>query len=716
MRGGGVVAAAFEEESVEAAASGAVLEGDTLALDAADGGSGWVTGRGSPPAQPSDVAASSAQTRKPWATRIARAGYLKPDADVSPCPSMTVADRGATDASDDRADPPSPTPDGPTTTAAPGAMRPAPIDPAGYPRFFTRGKKRPRAIAWFGVRSFSGHLRHLISSAIASENIDSRDWMHADPPEKLVEQLVRLLGRDDGEDTETAPTTLTEGLGRDAWLDFIADTGDDSSVAEAVGKLLARPYELPDPERAGAFLHGPRGDVLIHGGDLAYPVGTADEIHDRLIVPFNRALVEQRDGRQRALLGIPGNHDWYDGLDGFARTFRRRIGELSADYVPPSLQKDRASRFEHVVEFVEQFVSGGKVQKRKTLLFDGYVPMQQASYFALPLAPGVELWACDRQLGTVDFRQRRYFANRRLESPKSALFVLLPDPVYAYLQPSPTGVGVMQALELDPEGPHRLYLSGDIHHYQRRAVGRALHVIAGGGGAFLHPARVAREGMQPPQAEWPDVRTSRRLLAQVPWQIAAGRSGFLPHALLLTFFAPAIDLGLRIGGTEHAVIVGSLVAGFIAGLGCALIGGLLRSRSWRTALLALFTGACIGFIPVFWSSAVAWLLARVGTVVDVKVYSTITAVGAVFYGTLLYGAFLAALTWLGLENTQAFTALGHPGFKHFLRMRVRRDGSAIDVWCLGLVSPLRPDEPPVLVDRFTWRPGAASAASEPRPR
>src|SRR5262245_26932169 len=121
------------------------------------------------------------------------------------------------------------------------AIRPAPIDPARYPRFYTRGHKSPRAIAWFGLRSFSGHLRHLISSAIASENIDSRDWMHADPPERLGEQIVRLLGRPDpDEDEDEEPrtsksppaTSVTQGLGRDLWIDFIADTGDDSSVAE----------------------------------------------------------------------------------------------------------------------------------------------------------------------------------------------------------------------------------------------------------------------------------------------------------------------------------------------------------------------------------------------------------------------------------------------------------------------------------------------------
>ena len=56
---------------------------------------------------------------------------------------------------------------------------------------------------------------------------------------------------------------------------------------------------------------------------------------------------------------------------------------------------------------------------------------------------------------------------------------------------------------------------------------------------------------------------------------------------------------------------------------------------------------------------------------------------AVFAGTFVFGGYLALLTLLGYENMQAFTALDHPGFKHFVRLRVRADGRGIDGWCVG---------------------------------
>ena len=48
--------------------------------------------------------------------------------------------------------------------------------------------------------------------------------------------------------------------------------------------------------------------------------------------------------------------------------------------------------------------------------------------------------------------------------------------------------------------------------------------------------------------------------------------------------------------------------------------------------------------------------------------------------------------------------LDHPGFKHFVRLRVRADGSGIDGWCIGATDPLRAGQKPELVDLFTWRP------------
>jgi hypothetical protein len=157
---------------------------------------------------------------------------------------------------------------------------------------------------------------------------------------------------------------------------------------------VASDYELPDPERDGATLVAPRGDVLVFGGDTAYPVATAQEISNRVLVPFNEAFTARDDGRRRVLLGVPGNHDWYDGLDGFARLFRRRPEDDEVDE-RPSMVGIPFRQLEHVADWARELVMGGKMHKPDALVLAGYVPVQSASYFVLPLTGAIPLFALE---------------------------------------------------------------------------------------------------------------------------------------------------------------------------------------------------------------------------------------------------------------------------------------------------------------------------------
>jgi hypothetical protein len=103
---------------------------------------------------------------------------------------------------------------------------------------------------------------------------------------------------------------------------------------------------------------------------------------------------------------------------------------------------------------------------------------------------------------------------------------------------------------------------------------------------------------------------------------------------------------------------------------------------------------------------VRWVLPQVEHHALSLAVSGVTLAVAVFAGTLVFGGFLTLLTLFGYEHMQALTALDHPGFKHFVRLRVRADGRGIDAWCVGATDPLRPDAQPELVDHFVWRPFA----------
>lgn len=573
--------------------------------------------------------------------------------------------------------------------------RPGP-SPGDVPRTsFRRGKASPRGVVWFGARSFWGHLRHFVAAAVAAEDVDSRDWMEPDSPESLVHRVAERLG------ATRVSDSLVESLGRDVYIDFVADTGDDVSVSAKVAELIFRDYELPDPCRPEERVHAPRGDILFFGGDTAYPVATVEEINNRVVVPFNRVLAEVGDNKPRVLLGIPGNHDWYDGLDGFARMFRRRVDE-EEEPQRPSLLPIADDQIDRAKDWAKGFVLGGQRHKQKTLDLDGYLAVQAASYFLLPLTPHFHFLAVDRQLRQIDYRQRRFFSDWLQAHPTVTPVVALPDPVRAFCRPSVSGTAMVEALGLEPADQPHLFLSGDIHHYQRFSTGKSTHVIAGGGGAFLHPAPLNRKRLSLPQVEWPGPNQSRALLRIVPWKVLRGRSGFLPHLAYALLFAPIVGLQGRFIPQWSRFQTGIAVALLVSFLVYALIAGAHRRSRLPAAALAFTAALFTALLPAATSFAVEYCIERTGLVINDLIAQLFNLVLAVFLGAGLFGTYLALLTRLGLERTQAFTALDHPGYKHFVRLRICASEPKIYAWCLGLLDPLGKDETPVVVDHFCF--------------
>ena len=93
------------------------------------------------------------------------------------------------------------------------------------------------------------------------------------------------------------------------WLDYVADVGDGFESTYTIG-LPARPGQ-PRRPRAGRLRHG---EVLIMGGDQCYPQATREEYKKRLLAALQLGVHGART-RTASCSRIPGNHDWYDGLD-----------------------------------------------------------------------------------------------------------------------------------------------------------------------------------------------------------------------------------------------------------------------------------------------------------------------------------------------------------------------------------------------------------------
>jgi len=593
---------------------------------------------------------------------------------------------------------------------------PLPLVPRGdgpTPVAFRRGAREPYGIRWFGSTALLGHLRHLGAERLASGQLDTRDWMRAQPPGDLLREVARVLeARADGD-------TLTERLGREIWIDFVADTGDDSEVSAAVAQMVFAEYAPQDG--SGRVL--PRGDLLIFGGDTAYPLSSAPEIARRLTHPWNQVLARQGPpGRARALLAIPGNHDWYDNLDGFARLFRRDPLRERADRdEDPELRKQlrlaesadpresgralgRIYRQLHLDELAgsltlaEQALSealavltGRKVKRLSRLWLIGYRAVQEASYWALPLAPGLDLWGVDRALRNLDFRQRLFFDERRVSQPDARRILVSPDPAIAMGEPNSPGEKILKGCGLSLASDPTCYLTGDSHHYERRKVGPSMHVIAGGGGSFVHGTRVRRypRGRKPACA-FPDARSSRRLAASVPFQLVLGTAGLLPHAGCAALAALQLSM-FGISGLAGWVTTAAAAALAVFFMYQAVLKR--RERPWASLAVALLHGPLLALAPI----GVGWLLLRV---MPAMASSLVDVLAMAFVGPLVIGHFLLAIVMTGLEHHHAYAVLGHPGFKHFVRLCAHGDGR-VEAWAIGKEDTLG-EGLPRLIDRFEW--------------
>ena len=233
------------------------------------------------------------------------------------------------------------------------------------------------------------------------------------------------------------------------WVDYIADLGDGFEATYAMAHLLARP-SLDDVRGAERKL--PAGQILIFGGDLAYPNATMEEYDNRCIDPYSWAFTADKslDQPRRELFFVAGNHDWYDGLAAFSNQF---CYETSA--------------------------------------IGGWRCKQERSYFALQLPYRWWIWGIDVALGdSLDVGQARYFesvSQERVHQDDKIIIILhAPDWIKPHYEALAHACRIARQY-----GEICAIIAGDLHHYSRyesqKPRNPPMHLItSGGGGAFAH--------------------------------------------------------------------------------------------------------------------------------------------------------------------------------------------------------------------------------------
>jgi hypothetical protein len=373
-----------------------------------------------------------------------------------------------------------------------------------------------RPVAWLLGKQLLGGIKGMLLYTAYGQKLDPRDWMTAEE--------------------YSFATAEAEAKG-EFWFDYLSDAGDGTKAMYSIAYLaLANLWTrlppgattLPVNENEcrvstandGHTLQLPRGEFLFIGGDTAYHASDYLSLVNRIQRPFNyayldlkaRGLISDGDPR-RPIFGIPGNHDYYDQIDGFRRQFRRPVRPEGP--LPPGRP------------------GGAHAQ----LTVAGFMRVQQASYVALRLPFEWRLWGIDtesvsdRREQNLDRRQEKFFksvsiVNGRVRQPdKLILATSAPSTVFGHLADEhdlkvsrpQEGLGLSRPFLADPdiastgdgklgEGQCRLDLSGDVHHYARYWGPQAdeiprkhntaprpsarhyASVVSGAGGAFHHPS------------------------------------------------------------------------------------------------------------------------------------------------------------------------------------------------------------------------------------
>lgn len=391
-------------------------------------------------------------------------------------------------------------------------------------------EKFEEPVAWLFGRQFIASLKYILLYTAFKGKLDARDWMKAGviPDCDSPAAIEQFWGEETGA-AEEAGDSNPESK-NEFWFDYISDTGDGQKAMYSiaylcmsdlgVGKKPRRnePVDI-QPDEAKLAAEGkmllPRGTFLFVGGDTSYHISDYATLGKRFQNPFWWAFEDLYKSAKgaictapRLLFGIPGNHDYYDSLDGFNRQFRR------------------PSSGDEVVE--------GK--RLPMLMLPTFRRSQEASYVALRLPFDWWFWGLDTEDGEIDFRQLEFFRNLNETHKPAKLIVATPEPTTAFgkfADEEENQSKTFQALGLERpflrngeplgDGKCRVDLSGDIHHYARywgppppplASEGKDededsdnyASVMAGGGGAFFHPSQtnvheVPQRLLYPPEDE-----------------------------------------------------------------------------------------------------------------------------------------------------------------------------------------------------------------------
>jgi len=245
----------------------------------------------------------------------------------------------------------------------------------------------------------------------------------------------------------------------------IGDTGEGDASQHVLRDSLLRAAGAPDVR------------FVVVSSDVIYPTGAMKDYEPRFWLPFK--------GVDKPIYAIPGNHDWYDVLDGFIATFFEPGAARSA--MRARIAEDQGLTSTTDTQ-IERLISTARFLREQYGVPTGF---QQAPFFQVQ-TPNFALLAIDTGVVRgVDDEQLKWLKAALEASRGKVIMALLGHPFFAGGHDTSAGDAKFTVVrDLMREYDVRLIMAGDTHdleyYAEKTSNGRmAHHWVNGGGGAYL---------------------------------------------------------------------------------------------------------------------------------------------------------------------------------------------------------------------------------------
>ena len=252
-------------------------------------------------------------------------------------------------------------------------------------------------------------------------------------------------------------------------------------------------------------------DFMVVMSDVIYPSGDVNDYVDGFYIPYSPLRMP--------IYALPGNHDWYDGLNGFMWNF------CEAEPLPPGAY-DTASYTprERIARRMWRKASAPQrdrlgAYRTERVDPEEWKPLQPGPYFAIETDDLLIVCVDAGITGDIDRAQAEWLV-RTSESTKKSKLMIVGRPLLdkKHHRPGPfpkvDGVPPVDATDgtrfasIDDVARHKPYgyiaaIGGDTHNYQRYDVTlrdadgseRPFHyVVSGGGGAYMSATHIIDGG------------------------------------------------------------------------------------------------------------------------------------------------------------------------------------------------------------------------------